>query len=58
MSFLKSMMARGAALTLAAAVAVSCALPTVAAFAADDTTAGAVAGGGVTAPGTVQVENP
>ncbi len=57
MSLLKSLMARGAALSLAAAVAVSCALPTVAAL-ADDTAAGAVPGGGVTAPGTVQVENP
>jgi len=57
MSFLKSLMARGAALSLAAAVAVSTALPTVAAF-AEDTAAGAVPGGGVTAPATTQVENP
>ena len=57
MSLLKSLMARGAALSLAAAVAVSCALPTAAAL-AQDTAAGAVPGGGVTAPGTVQVENP
>jgi len=56
MSFLKSLMARGATLSLAAAVAVSCALPTIAM--AQDTAAGAVPGGGVTAPGTVQVENP
>jgi biopolymer transport protein ExbB len=54
MSFLKSLMARGAALSMAAAVAISVALPTVAAL-ADDTS---VAGGGVTAPATVQVENP
>jgi biopolymer transport protein ExbB len=57
MSLLKSLMARGADLSLAAAVAVSCALPTVAAM-AQDTAAGAVPGGGVTAPATVQVENP
>jgi biopolymer transport protein ExbB len=57
MSFLKSLMARGAALSLAAAVAVSAALPTVAAF-ADDTAAGAVPGGGVAAQATTQVENP
>ena len=57
MSLLKSLMARGAALSLAAAVAVSLALPTVAAM-AQDTAGGAVPGGGVTAPGTVQVENP
>jgi biopolymer transport protein ExbB len=57
MSLLKSLMARGAALSMAAAVAVSMALPTVAAM-AQDAAAGAMPGGGVTAPATTQVENP
>jgi len=58
MSFLKSLMARGAALSLTAAVAVGMALPTVAALAQDPTAAGAIPSGGVTAPATTQVENP
>jgi biopolymer transport protein ExbB len=53
MSLLKSLMARGAALSLAAAVAVSCALPTAAALAQD-----AAAPVAPPAAGTVQVENP
>jgi biopolymer transport protein ExbB len=57
MSLLKSLMARGAAVSLAAAVAVSCALPTAAAL-AQDAAGGAVPAAAPAAPGTVQVENP
>ncbi len=63
MFLVKSLMARGATLALAAAVAVSVALPLAVALAQDTSAAsgvaaGAVPGGGVTAPAMTQVENP
>jgi biopolymer transport protein ExbB len=57
MSLLKSLMVRGSALSLSAAVAIGTVLPTIAAL-AQDTAAGNVPGGGVTAPSATVVANP